>query len=246
VMLELIGLTKFFGQFRAVHDLNLALRPGEIRAIIGPNGAGKSTVLHMIAGTSPLSAGDVKWHGKSIVGRPSHWIARAGIARSFQITSVFPDFTVFENVQIALLAGRGQCRSLVRPIRNLLRDEVVALLAQVRILEYTDRTVGELAAGDRKRVEFAIALAGQPRLMLLDEPTAGMSPEERSVVIDVIRDINQQRHVTVLFTEHDIDMVFAVAQNITVMNQGELLAEGTPSEVRRNSRVREVYLGQAN
>lgn len=244
-ILEVCGVSKSFGHFRAVEEMNLSLERGSVHALIGPNGAGKSTFLHLVAGTFAPTAGEIRFRGRNIAGRPPHRIVMAGIARSFQITSIFPGLTAFENVQIALLARRGRCRNPVAPARGLLRDDVCALLGYVRMLDRMQRPAGELAAGDRKRLEFAMALAGEPELMLLDEPTAGMSPDERAIVVEIIRAINRERGVTVLFTEHDIDMVFTIAGKITVMHQGAKLTEGLPQAVRADPRVREVYLGES-
>jgi branched-chain amino acid transport system ATP-binding protein len=244
-ILQLRGVGKMFDLFRAVSNMSLEVATGEIHALIGPNGAGKSTVLNMVAGAFRPTSGEILFRDRSIVGLPPHEIVHAGIARSFQITSIFPRIPVIENVRIALMARQGRCSSLFAPARSMLHEEALALLAQVQMEDQLGRAAGELAAGDRKRLEFAMALAGAPQLMLLDEPTAGMSHEERALVTAIIRDINVRRGVTVLFTEHDIDMVFSTAHRITVMHQGAKLAEGTPSEVRSDRRVRETYLGEA-
>lgn len=244
-VLELRGVSKTFGPFKAVTDMSLSVMKGEIHALIGPNGAGKSTLLNMVAGGLPPSAGEIMFAGRSIVGLPPHQIVHAGIARSFQITSIFPKLSVIENVRIALMARQGRCRSLFAPAEGVMQDDALALLEQVHMERDLNRPAGELAAGDRKRLEFAMALAGAPELMLLDEPTAGMSPEERSLVTAIIRKINATRGVTVLFTEHDIDMVFSTAHRITVMHQGSKLTHGEPAAVRANPRVRELYLGEA-
>jgi branched-chain amino acid transport system ATP-binding protein len=244
-ILQLRGVGKMFDLFRAVSNMSLDVAAGEIHALIGPNGAGKSTVINMVAGGFRPTAGEILFRGRSIVGLPPHEIVQAGVARSFQITSIFTKIPVLEKVRVALMARQGRCRSPFAPAKSMLQDDAVALLAQVQMEHELDRPAGELAAGDRKRLEFAMALAGDPQLMLLDEPTAGMSHEERALVTTIIRDINVRRGVTVLFTEHDIDMVFSTAHRITVMHQGAKLAEGAPSEVRGDRRVREIYLGEA-
>ncbi len=242
--LEVDGVSKFFGAFRAVDRMSLSLEPGEIHALIGPNGAGKSTLLNVIAGGLAPDGGDVCHDGVSIVGLKPHEIVRAGIARSFQITSIFPGLNVAENVRVALMGSSGACRKWYVSSASVLRDEVARLLADVHLEDRRDRPSAELAAGDRKRLEFAMALAGRPRLMLLDEPTAGMSPSERALVSEMVQDINRRHGVSVLFTEHDIDMVFSVAHRITVMHQGAKLASGLPAEVRGDPRVRQTYLGE--
>ncbi len=243
-MLAINDVTKSFSGFRAVNHMSLSVGPGDVHALIGPNGAGKSTLLNVVAGQFPPDSGSVRYKEESITGLPPHRICRKGIARSFQVTSVFGGFTVFQNVQLALMARRGRCWNLLMPASGVLVEEVCGLLDQVRMSDQASRLASELAAGDRKRLEFGMALAGDPELLLLDEPTAGMSSGERARVVSVIKEINESRGVAILFTEHDIDMVFAVARKVTVMHQGEKIAEGTPEEIRRHRRVREVYLGE--
>jgi branched-chain amino acid transport system ATP-binding protein len=245
-VLEFDAVSKSFGGFRAVMEMSVSLHKGEILAIIGPNGAGKSTLLNLGSGALEPSSGDVRHEGKSIAGHSAHRLVHRGIARSFQITGIFPGMSVAENVRIALMARQGYCRQFLWPAHRLLNDEIEGLLAQVRMAEARNRLAGELAAGDRKRLEFAIALAGSPSVILLDEPTAGMSADERALVVEVLKEMNERLGLSILFTEHDIDMVFALAQRIVVMHQGELIAEGTPEEVRADPRVREVYLGKGH
>lgn len=244
MILEVRQVTKNFGGFRAVDAVSVTLAPGVIHAVIGANGAGKTTLINVIAGQLSPSAGDILFRGRSIAGWPPHRIAQAGIARSFQITAIFPGFTSFENVQIALLAHEGATRDLFRPVHGRKAREAMELLDYVRLADRAASPASTLAAGDRKRLEFAIALAAAPALMLLDEPTAGMSPDERELVTAIVRQINRERGVTVLFTEHDIEMVFSIAQRITVMHQGRVLADGPPDIVRGDPRVRDVYLGE--
>lgn len=243
-LLKIEGLSKTFGGFRAVRELNLVVSRGEIVALIGPNGAGKSTLLNMASGLLQPTHGLVFYNGRDVTHAAPNERVRLGIARSFQITSIFGGLTVADNVRIAAMAKRGLCWRFLGFARRLLDQEVHDLLAQVRLIDRTDSIAGELAAGDRKRLEFAIALASQPDLLLLDEPTAGMSLSERALVSDLIRDINDRIGVTVLFTEHDIDMVFALANRVAVMHQGEKLTEGLPAEVRNDRRVRQLYLGE--
>jgi branched-chain amino acid transport system ATP-binding protein len=244
-VLEFDGVSKVFGGFRAVSDVSVSLGKSEILAVIGPNGAGKSTLLNLGSGALKPTAGDVRHEGGSIAGHPAYRLVHRGIARSFQITSIFPRMSVGENVRIALMARRGYCRRFLWPAHRLLNDEIDDLLAQVRMRKARERPAGELAAGDRKRLEFAIALAGSPAVILLDEPTAGMSSDERALVVEVLKEVNGRLGLSILFTEHDIDMVFALAQRIVVMHQGELIAEGTPESIRADPRVREVYLGKS-
>jgi branched-chain amino acid transport system ATP-binding protein len=244
VILAIEEITKTFGGFRALNGVNLALRENSVHALIGPNGAGKSTLLNVVSGHFAPTAGQVYYRGKSIGGRPPHETVRLGLVRSFQITSIFTGFSVFENVQVALLAQHGLCTRMFRRATPIMREETKSLLRLVRLDDQAPRIAGELAAGDRKRLEFAIAMAGEPKLMLLDEPTAGMSQDERAVVIKLIRSINQTRGVAVLFTEHDIDMVFAIADHISVLHQGSCIFDGTPEAVRADRLVQEVYLGE--
>jgi branched-chain amino acid transport system ATP-binding protein len=244
-ILQVSGLCKNFGGFRAVSDVSLQVGQGAIHALIGPNGAGKSTLLNLLAGGLQPSAGEILFHGSNIAGLPPHRIVAAGIARSFQITSIFPRLSVADNVRVALMARRGHCRSLIRSARRLMQAEVDALLQLVRLADAAPRLADELAAGDRKRLEFAMALGGDPQLMLLDEPTAGMSLDERALVVAILRDINVTRGVSVLFTEHDIGMVFSTAHRVTVLHQGRVIAEGPPAEIDAHAQVRELYLGEA-
>ncbi|QIE56704.1 ABC transporter ATP-binding protein [Pikeienuella piscinae] len=244
-VLELDRVSKSFGAFRAVSKVSVALEKGEILGLIGPNGAGKSTLLNLASGALHPTSGDIRYHGRSIAGAHPHALVHRGIARSFQITAIFPRLTVVENVRIALMARRGLCRDFLRPAGKMLKTEIATLLERVRMSDRAERYAGELAAGDRKRLEFAIALAGDPSVVLLDEPTAGMSGAERAVVVEVIMDLNAREGVSLLFTEHDIDMVFAIAQRIVVLHQGEKIADGAPTEVRASPRVQEVYLGEA-
>jgi len=239
------SLSKSFGGFKALEGVSLDLRRGQIHAIIGPNGAGKSTFLNVVSGLLAPNAGEVHYAGQRITKLPPHRRARMGLARSFQITSIFTGFTVYENVQLALMAQTGDCRRPFSLTGNRHRERALNLLAQVQIADMERRLAGELAAGDRKRLEFAIALAGDPQVLLLDEPTAGMSGAERTIVVDIMRGLAEKQNIGVLFTEHDIDMVFDNAETITVMHQGKRLAQGAPRAVREDARVREVYLGEA-
>jgi branched-chain amino acid transport system ATP-binding protein len=242
-MLEVRGVTKSFAGFVAVDDISLELRDGQIRGLIGPNGAGKTTLLNLLTGFLSPTAGSILLNNRSIAGLPPHRICREGVFRSFQITSIFANYTVFENVQVAVLASAGRTTSIFMPSASQLRDRVWELLEFLKINDSADAIAGELAAGDRKRLEFAIALAGRPKMLLLDEPTAGMSPNEKALVCDIILEINRSQGVSVLFTEHDIDMVFSLAKSVIVMSQGAMIAEGSPSELKNNAKVQEVYLG---
>jgi branched-chain amino acid transport system ATP-binding protein len=244
LLLEASRIEKVFRGFRALGPLDLQVRRGDIHGLIGPNGAGKSTLINVLSGHLAPSGGRVVFEGSTLSGLPAHEVARRGIARSFQITSIFTGYTVLQNLQVALLAQSGRYRNVFRPAAPLLREEAAELLASVGLDDRRHAVAGELAAGDRKRLEFAIALAARPALLLLDEPTAGMSPHERDRITEIIRRLNREQGVTVLLTEHDIAMVFGLAHRITVLHQGEKLAEGSPQAVRADRRVQDVYLGE--
>lgn len=240
------GLSKYFGGFRALDGVSLDLLRGEIHAIIGPNGAGKSTFLNVVSGLFPPNSGEIRYNGDRIDHVPPHRRARMGIARSFQITSIFTGLSVAHNVQLAIMAQRGDCWQPFRIAGQRYWAEALEFLDSVGLAEMAARPSGELSAGDRKRLEFAIALAGDPKVLLLDEPTAGMSNSERAIVVDIIRRLAAERNIGILFTEHDIEMVFGNADRITVLHQGSLLVHGDPKSVRDDPRVREVYLGEGH
>jgi branched-chain amino acid transport system ATP-binding protein len=243
-MLEGRALEKRFGGVRAVSRVDLVVPRGERRAVIGPNGAGKTTLFNLITGEVAPDAGEVVFEGTNITGVPSHALCRLGIARTFQISSVFRRLSALENAQVALLAFRRRQTELFTRARRLYRDEALAVLDRVGLLPEAPKPAGILSHGDRKRLELAMALAAEPRLLMLDEPTAGMAPGERRKLMELVTRIAGDAGLTVLFTEHDMDVVFAVATRVSVMHQGAIIAEGTPDEVRGNEGVRRVYLGQ--
>ena len=236
-------LTKSFGGVRAVADVSFALGAGEVLALIGPNGAGKSTCFNLINGQLKPDAGSVRFERRDITGLPPRKIWRLGVGRTFQITATFASMTVRENVQMALLSYHRRVWSWWRPAASFYSEAAEKLLQRVGMAEQSDRACGLLAYGDLKRVELAIALANEPRLLLMDEPTAGMAPRERVALMELTREIVRQRHIAVLFTEHDMDVVFAHADRILVLNRGRLVAEGKPAEVRADRNVQEAYLG---
>ena len=219
-------------------------RPARLHAIIGPNGAGKTTFFNLITGHLRPDKGTVSFEGRDLVGLPPQKIVRLGIARSFQRINIYPRLTVFENVQVALIAHEGQQWNLFRPGRSLHREGTQELLELVGLAAEAAETGGELSYGKQKQLELAIALASQPRLLLLDEPTAGMSPQETGETIASVRDIVKARGLTLLFTEHDMAVVFGIAERISVLHHGEIIASGEPDAVRNDPEVKRVYLGE--
>jgi branched-chain amino acid transport system ATP-binding protein len=244
-ILQVQSLVKSFGGLVALGGVDLAVEAGEFRAIIGPNGAGKSTFFNTMTGLLRPDSGRVTFEGRDITGEPPHRVARRGVARTFQITSVFPDLSALENVQVALLAHARRSWSMWSQARALGADRAHELLALVGLDGNAAKPAGMLAHGDQKRLELAIALAGEPRLLFLDEPTAGMAAQERLEAIRLVHRIARELGLSCVFTEHDMAVVFAVATRITVMHQGRVLAEGTPAEVRARPEVQQVYLGEA-
>ena len=244
-ILRIEGLAKRFGGVEALGGVNLSVLPGDFRAIIGPNGAGKTTFFNTMTGLLRPDAGRVIFEGRDVTGEPPHRLARRGVARTFQITSVFADLTALENVQVALLAHARRTWSMWPKARPMHADRARALLAMVGLEHGAGRIAGTLSHGDQKRLELAIALAGEPRILLLDEPTAGMAAQERLESIRLVHRVARELGLSCVFTEHDMAVVFAVATHITVMHQGRVLAEGTPAEVRSRREVQQVYLGEA-
>ena len=244
-ILRVESLAKRFGGLEALGGVDLCVARGEFRAIIGPNGAGKSTFFNTMTGLLRPDAGRVFFEGREVTGEPPHRLVRRGVARTFQITSVFHDLTALENLQIALLAHARRAWSVWPKARTLHTGRAGELLALVGLRGTEKRVAGTLAHGDQKRLELAIALAAEPRLLLLDEPTAGMAAQERLESIRLVHRVAGELGVSCVFTEHDMAVVFAVATRITVMHQGRVLAEGTPQEVRARREVQQVYLGEA-
>ena len=242
-MLKIRKVCKSFSGFMALKHMNMSVEVGEMRALIGPNGAGKTTLFNVISGYFLPDSGDVEFKGRSIIGMPRHRIYHEGLSRSFQVTSVFPRYSVFQNVQLALMSRHRRCRDIVSRVKGVMYDEVYQLLEFVKMSDVANGVAGELSAGNRKRLEFAMALAADPELMLLDEPTAGMGESEKGLVIAIIKNMNRERGVTILFTEHDMDIVFNMARKITVMHDGSLFAEGLPQEIHDDKRVQEIYFG---
>jgi len=242
-ILRVSGLTKAYGGVRAVSGVSFAVAPGELVAMIGPNGAGKTTCFNMLNGQVRPDAGRIELAGRAVAGRKPHEIWRLGVGRTFQITATFDSMTVRENIQMALLSQHRRLHSLTALAGRSYVPDADALLARVGMLAQAGRPCALLAYGDLKRVELAIALANRPRLLLMDEPTAGMAPRERGELMRLVSGLAHVESVAVLFTEHDMDVVFGHADRIIVLSRGELIAQGKPEEVRANPQVREVYLG---
>ena len=234
-------LSKAFGGVRAVRDVSFAVEPGELLAMIGPNGAGKSTCFNLVNGQLKPDAGEIFFGERRIDGLPPRELCRLGIGRTFQVAAAFGSMSVCENVQVAILSRMRKLGSVFASLKDHPAEE---LLAQTGIAGLAGQQCAELAYGDLKRVELAIALAGRPRLLLMDEPAAGMAAGERHALMDLVRGISREKGISVLFTEHDMDVVFAYADRVIVLSEGELIAGGTPAEVRADPLVRRVYLGE--
>ena len=242
-ILAVTGLTKSFGGVHAVRGVSFTVAAGELLALIGPNGAGKSTCFNMLNGQLRPDAGQILLDDNDITGIAPRHVWRRGVGRTFQITATFASMTVRENVQCALLSHHWRIWRFWRPAGSAFLDEADALLDQVAMRDQAARAAGVLAYGDLKRLELAVALANAPRLLLMDEPTAGMAPAERLALMALAQALARRRGLAVLFTEHDMDIVFASADRILVLDRGSLIAEGTPAAIRANAQVRAVYLG---
>jgi len=242
-LLEVTNLSRSFGGVTALNQVSFDLEGGQLLAMIGPNGAGKSTCFNLINGQLQPDEGNIKIDGQEVVGLKPRHIWKLGVGRTFQVTATFASMTVLENIQVALASFHKKAGSPLRKLRNLFPEEAMELLHLVGIPDYANLVCGVLSYGDLKRVELAVALTNQPRLLLMDEPTAGMEPAERKRLMDLISSIVRSRNLGALFIEHDMDVVFTHANRIIVLNRGEKIAEGTPDQVRENDNVREVYLG---
>ena len=242
-VLAVEGLRKSFGGVLAVDGVSLAVGAGEMLALIGPNGAGKSTCFNMVGGQLRPDAGSVRLAGRDIAGAAPRRICRLGVGRTFQVTATFASMTARENVQVAAVAHRGGTWRPWRAAAGLERPAAEALLGQVGLSAQAERAAGMLAYGDLKRLELAMALAAEPRLLLMDEPTAGMAAGERVALMRLVRGIATERGLAVLFTEHDMDVVFGVSDRIAVLARGALIAAGSPEAIRADPQVRAIYLG---
>lgn len=244
-MLKVEAAVKSFGGFRAVNGANLHVKKGEIVAVIGPNGAGKTTLFHLLTGHLPPDSGRFLFRGEEIGGLPPHVICRRGVTRAFQVVNIFPRLSVFENVQIAVLARERKTFRILSDARGMAGAEVDRILRSVGLSDKGGIESDRLSHGDKKVLEIAVALAGKPELLILDEPTAGMAPEETQRCIGLIRKLRDEDGLTILFCEHDIALVFEIADRIMVMVRGATVVQGGCEEVRRNREVQSAYLGEA-
>ena len=242
-LLTVNNLGKSFGGNRAVDGVSFSVAPGELLALIGPNGAGKSTTFNMVNGQLAADTGSIQLAGQELIGRKPRDIWKLGVGRTFQIAETFGSLTVVENVQMALLSADGRLFSMWRRAAAHRVDDAMDLLRQVGMATQAERPCSVLAYGDVKRVELAIALANQPKLLLMDEPTAGMAPGERNELMALTKRLVVERGLAVLFTEHSMDVVFAFADRLIVLARGRLIAEGQPAEIRDHPKVQEVYFG---
>lgn len=242
-MLRVENLHKSFDDFKAVYGANLTVEKGQLVAVIGPNGAGKTTLFNLITGQLQPNTGKILLNDEDISKLPPHVICRKGIARSFQIANVFPRLSVFRNVQVSVLSQQKLSDKLFQPAAQLVVEETNRILESVGLLGKKMDVAGSLSHGDKRTLEIAIALGNEPELLILDEPTAGMSPEETTTTMALIQRLAKEQGLTILFCEHDMEVVFGVAQSIMVMQQGRTLVQGDPQTVRQNTDVQQAYLG---
>ena len=242
-MLKVSKVQKSFGKFMAASNANLDVAKGSIVAVIGPNGAGKSTLFKMITGHLKPDSGSITFKGKEISGVAPHDITRMGIGMAFQIVNIFSRMTVFENVQAAVLANQKKMMNIFSSASSMAVPETMEILESVGLAHKMDIISGTLSHGDQKVLEMAIALSTKPELLILDEPTAGMSPEETTVCINLVKKLRAEKGLTILFCEHDIELVFTISDQIMVLRAGETIAQGGPEVVRENEAVQEAYLG---
>ncbi len=244
-MLRVEGIHKSFDDFKAVNGAKLTVDKGELVAVIGPNGAGKTTLFNLISGQLKPDRGKVIFNEADMSKLPTHEICRRGIARSFQIANIFQRLSVFRNVQVSVLSQQGKSSNLFRPAQNMAMEQTNNILESVGLLDKGAHIAGSLSYGDQRILEIAIALGNEPELLILDEPTAGMSPEETTSTMNLVKRLAEERGLTILFCEHDMDVVFDVAQNIMVMHHGNTIIQAEPEAVRKNDAVQEAYLGEA-
>ena len=245
-LLEMKKLSKAFGRVITASNIDLTIDQGVLTSIIGPNGAGKSTLINMLSGSLPVNSGQILFQGTDITHLPIHHRVKMGLCRSFQVVNIFPDLTVFDNVQIPVLAVRRRAGRLFRPVAREtgVREEVSQVLDRVGLAAEAQTVAGALSHGDQRLLEVGIALAVRPRLLFLDEPTAGMNPVERVRVLENIRGLSAEGKTTFVIVEHDMDIVFSLSERVIVLHHGEIIGDGTTQEIQDSRKVREVYLGE--
>jgi branched-chain amino acid transport system ATP-binding protein len=246
ILLDVRRLNKAFGAVVTAKDLNFRLYSGLITSIIGPNGAGKSTLINLLTGLQTPDSGQIWFQGREVTGEPIHRRVRQGLCRSFQVVNVFGNLTLFENLAIPVLALKGKARGMMRPVTSLkeVRKDVEKVLDQVGLSDQAYMAAKSLSHGDQRLLEVAIALAAKPRLLFLDEPTAGMNPVERSRILERIRQLSQTGEVTFAIVEHDMDIVFSLSDRVMALHRGQIIGDGSPEQIKMNPQVREVYLGE--
>ncbi len=242
-MLRVDKVYKSFGDFGAVNGVELNVEKGQIVAVIGPNGAGKTTLFNLITGILKTDKGRITFNGEDITNLPPHKICKKGIARSFQIANIFHRADVFTNVQVAVLSRQNRTYTFFKSADKMAIEETWQILDAVGLSDKANHIAGSLSHGDQRILEIAIALGNEPELLILDEPTAGMSPDETKRTMSLIQSLGETRGLTILFCEHDMDVVFNVAESIMVMHHGETLIQASPEEVRKDKRVQDAYLG---
>ena len=245
-MLHVESIVKSFDGFMAVNGATLKVEKGDVVAVIGPNGAGKTTLFNLISGQLPPTAGNIWFKDENIAGLAPHRVCRKGISRSYQVVNIFHRLTVFENVQVAVLSRRKKTFNIFKPAKLMAVKETRKILDSVGLLDKAEMISGTLSHGDQKVLEIGIALGNRPELLILDEPTAGMSPEETAVTLRLMKRLSGELGLTILFCEHDMGMVFSIANQIMVMQHGGTIIQGSPEDVRSNQQVREAYLGGAD
>ena len=245
-LLQIENLNKAFGRVQAAVNINLTLEEGVLTSIIGPNGAGKSTLINMLSGSLPADSGRIIFQGQDITDMPIHRRIRLGLCRSFQVVNVFPELSVFDNIQLPTLAIRNRSRRLFGSLakETAAHREVNEILELIGLAAEADTVASALSHGDERVLEVGIAMAARPKLLFLDEPTAGMNPVERVRILENIRRLSEQGRTTFVIVEHDMDIVFSLSQRVIVLHYGEVIGDGTTDEVKNNPRVREVYLGE--
>jgi len=245
-LLEVRDLSKAFGSVVTARNLTFTLTPGVLTSVIGPNGAGKSTLINILTGFIPPDSGRIIFQGQDIAHEPIYRRVRSGLCRSFQVVNVFAGLSLFENVAIPILAAHRRAGSLFRTVyaEKAVREEAERILHRIGLLQQGDLPASALSHGDQRVLEVGIALAARPRLLFLDEPTAGMNPVERVKILENIRQLSNEQEVTFVIVEHDMDIVFALSERVIVLHRGEIIGDGPPEQIKADPHVREVYLGE--